>query len=209
MIGSWIRFDGNVRRTRIRVMMPAASTASRDRGHDGDDVGFLERGLLAFEEADVLLVDVDVDEAAELPALVDEPLLEPGELALEVGDHVVYRVAGGSHLGIALGGLAEWRRDSDRRHVASPFQLVCDFRFASAWSNADSDGLIATCADSFSYRASGVLSPLPVMQITMDSLRGMTPLSMSFLVVATVTPPAVSVKMPSVRASSSIPSMIS
>ena len=32
---------------------------------------------------------------------------------------------------------------------------------------------------------------------------------MSFLVAATVTPPAVSVKMPSVRASSSMPSTIS
>src|SRR5688500_20324159 len=104
MIGSWIRFDGNVRRTRIRVMMPAASAASGDGGHDGDDVGVLERGLLAFEEADVLLVDVDVDEAAELPAVVDEPLLEPGELALEGGDHVVYRLAGGPHLGIDIAG---------------------------------------------------------------------------------------------------------
>ena len=47
------------------------------------------------------------------------------------------------------------------------------------------------------------------MQITMDSSRGMTPVSISFWVAATVTPPAVSAKMPSVRASSSIPSMIS
>ena len=47
------------------------------------------------------------------------------------------------------------------------------------------------------------------MQITTDSPRGMTPVSISFLVAATVTPPAVSVKMPSVRASSSIASTIS
>ena len=47
------------------------------------------------------------------------------------------------------------------------------------------------------------------MQSTIDSSRGMTPRSISFLAAATVTPPAVSVKMPSVRASSSIPSTIS
>ena len=47
------------------------------------------------------------------------------------------------------------------------------------------------------------------MQITMGSSRGIRPASMSFLAAATVTPPAVSVKIPSVRASSCIPSMIS
>ena len=54
-----------------------------------------------------------------------------------------------------------------------------------------------------------VLRPLPVTQATMLSSLGMRPESISFLSTAMVTPPAVSVKMPSVRARSLMPSMIS
>src|SRR3990167_6402069 len=47
------------------------------------------------------------------------------------------------------------------------------------------------------------------MQMTQDSFFGITPFSINFLAVATVTPPAVSVKIPSVLARSFIPSIIS
>ena len=47
------------------------------------------------------------------------------------------------------------------------------------------------------------------MQMTIDSSRGIAPRSISCCVAATVTPPAGSVKMPSVSASSWMPSMIS
>src|SRR4030095_11296487 len=43
-----------------------------DGGHDGDVVTFLEHGGLAIEEANVFLVHVHVDEAAQLTSLVHE-----------------------------------------------------------------------------------------------------------------------------------------
>ena len=57
--------------------------------------------------------------------------------------------------------------------------------------------------------ASWVLRPWPVMQRTAPSSLGILPLSMSFLAQATVTPPAVSAKMPAYSASSLMPSTIS
>ena len=54
-----------------------------------------------------------------------------------------------------------------------------------------------------------VLRPLPVMQTTTGSSRPMRPSATSFRVAARVTPPAVSAKIPSVRARSSIASTIS
>jgi hypothetical protein len=50
---------------------------------------------------------------------------------------------------------------------------------------------------------------LPVTLMTIDSSRGMRPCWISFFVTATVVPPAGSVKMPSVRARSWMPSTIS
>src|SRR5216117_3356322 len=82
-MGSWIRFEGNVSRTRVRVIASTLLPTSRNGGHDRHRVAVLEGGLLAVHEADVFLVHVDVDEAAQLAALVHQPLLEPGELALE------------------------------------------------------------------------------------------------------------------------------
>ena len=57
--------------------------------------------------------------------------------------------------------------------------------------------------------ASAVFSPWPVMQRTTLSSGPILPLSTSFFAQATVTPPAVSAKIPSVSASSLMPSMIS
>lgn len=57
--------------------------------------------------------------------------------------------------------------------------------------------------------ASSVLRPSPVISSTVSASGSSRPDSMSFFVVATVTPPAVSAKTPSVRASSRMPSTIS
>ena len=57
--------------------------------------------------------------------------------------------------------------------------------------------------------ASWVLRPFPVTQMTSDSFRPIFPAWASFRATATVTPPAVSVKIPSVRANSLIASTIS
>src|SRR3989449_4943321 len=200
---------GNVSRTRMRGIVSTGSTAPGDGGNDRDLVAILERGLLRLEEPDVLLVHVDVDEAPQLARLVDEPFLQPGELALQVLHEALHRLTPRLDLGVALCERAEWGRDPyEHRHARSSY-TAWDLRSASARSKADSDGLMFTWASRRPWSASGVLRPLPVMQMTIDSVLWMTPVSMSFRVAATVTPPAVSVKMPSVRASKSIPSTIS
>src|SRR5439155_8225864 len=84
-----------------------ALPASRDGGDDGHLVPVLERRLAAGQEADVLLVHVDVDEAAELPRLLDEPLPEPRELALEVLDQLGHVLALGHDLARSAGDPAE------------------------------------------------------------------------------------------------------
>src|SRR4029450_22041 len=75
-----------------------ALPASRDGGHDRHGVASLQRGLGALEEADVLLVHVDIDEAAQLAALVEEPLAQSWELALEILDDGGHGVARGPGL---------------------------------------------------------------------------------------------------------------
>src|SRR2546422_11750648 len=108
-MGSWIRFEGNVSRTRVRVIASTLLPTSRDGGHDRHRAAVLEGGLLAGHEADVFLGHVDVDEAAQLAALVHQPLLEARELALEGGADAVHRAALGGHLSVALRALAQRR----------------------------------------------------------------------------------------------------
>src|SRR5262247_1103658 len=76
---------------------------ARNRGNDRHLVSLLERGLGALEEADVLLVDVDVDEAAQLAAVLHQPVPEPGVLALQHVDQVVNVGGVGLHFGGASG----------------------------------------------------------------------------------------------------------
>src|SRR4029450_9043209 len=57
--------------------------ASGDGGHDRQGGAGRRRGLGALEEADVLLVHVDIDEAAQLAAPVEEPLAQSREQASE------------------------------------------------------------------------------------------------------------------------------
>jgi hypothetical protein len=88
-----------------------------DGRDDGDLVALLERGGRALQEADVFLVDVDVDEAPELAAVLDQAILEPGELALQHLDQVADGAGVGLDLGRALGEGAERRGDADEnRH---------------------------------------------------------------------------------------------
>src|SRR4051812_33073817 len=65
-----------------RAMGWAASAAGDRREHD-DLVPVAQLRLQAAEEADVLVVDVDVDEPAQV-TVVEEPVLDAGVLGLEV-----------------------------------------------------------------------------------------------------------------------------
>src|SRR5260370_928680 len=87
--------------------------AGRDGRHDGDLVALLERRGGALQEPDVFLVDVDVDEAAQLAAVLDQALLEAGELALERLDQVGDGGGVGLDLGRALGEGAQRGRNAN------------------------------------------------------------------------------------------------
>src|SRR5207245_10810136 len=120
-------------------------------------------------------------EPPHLPCVVDQAFLQARVFPLEVSDEAVDRLALGLDLGAALREGAQWRGNPyEHRHSRSSYD-VCDLRSASARSKADSDGLIFTWASRRSCSASGVFRPLPVMQRTIDSSRGMTPRSISFL----------------------------
>src|SRR5437773_8123810 len=78
-----------------------APSASRHGGDDRELVAFPDRRLPRLEEPDVLVVDADAQKASDLSPLVQESLLEPGELTLQVEEHVVHGVASGLHLDLA------------------------------------------------------------------------------------------------------------
>src|SRR4030095_1934966 len=122
---------------------------ARDRGNDRHLVSLLERGLGALEEADVLLVDVDVDEAAQLAAVLHQPVPEPGVLALQHVDQVVNVGGVGLHFGGALGQRAKRGGNANQNGHSfllgsAAYATVLDSRSASARSNAASDGRVGT-----------------------------------------------------------------
>src|SRR6266852_3690164 len=127
MMGCCTSSEGKVSLTLARAMgsVPGApapgSPPSRDGGDDGDVIAGLEHRLVALEEADVLLVDIEVDEAAHLAALVHEALLEPGELLLQALDQAGDGVGLAFDLGLALRQRAQRRGDADEHgHGLSP-----------------------------------------------------------------------------------------
>src|SRR5262249_21096744 len=100
--------------TRSEIRTRVGSAPSRDGGYDRDLVTVLERGRPVVHEPDVFLVDVDVHEAPQLARLVHESLAEAGELALEVRDELVDRIAFGLHVGVAFGHAPQPTRDAHR-----------------------------------------------------------------------------------------------
>src|SRR5262245_5370326 len=102
------------------VRRARASATSRDRGNDRDLVAVLQSRLRSLQEADVLLVHVEVDEAPDRAVIIDEPLLEPGELAREIVDEVIDRAWLRLDLGIATREGAKRRGDAyQHRHQGS------------------------------------------------------------------------------------------
>src|SRR5512133_3710782 len=69
----------------VRDGARGSARAAGDGRQDDDLVAVAELGVEAADEADVLVVDVDVHEAAQL-AVLDEPILEPGVVGLQVVD---------------------------------------------------------------------------------------------------------------------------
>jgi hypothetical protein len=87
--------------------------AAGDRRDEHDFVAVLEDVGLAAEKADVFVVDVDVDEAAELAGVVLDLGGERGERAVDLGDQAgqVGGVAG--QLLLAIGVPDEGGREND------------------------------------------------------------------------------------------------
>src|SRR4051812_8937257 len=61
-------------------------SAARDRREDGHRVAVLDLGVQGPGEAHVLVVDVDVDEAVQLPLIGDQTVLDARVLAVQVVD---------------------------------------------------------------------------------------------------------------------------
>ena len=72
------------------------------------------------EEADVVVADVDVDEAAQLAGLVEDPAPDAGVVRVEVVEHLGEGAALGAHLGLTAGVGAQDGRDPDADAHGAP-----------------------------------------------------------------------------------------
>src|SRR3954447_7331931 len=173
-------------------------SAAGDGGNDRDLAAILDRGLQAVGEAYVVIVDVHVHEPAQLAGVVQHPALDARVRRVERVQHLAQRRAVGGHLGRALGvGPQDGRNPNAHTHCRPAF------------TKASYDAGMVTLGPTRSATASSVFSPSPELMITVSASGSSWPVAISFFSVATVTPPAVSAKTPSVRASSWIPSMTS
>src|SRR4051812_37411019 len=178
------------------------SPPAGDRRQDLHLAAVLDGGVEAVAEAHVLAVDVDVDEAAQGAVAVREAVAQVRVLAVERLEHGADGAALDRHRRRAAGRAAQLRGelDGDGHQTCAPL--------STAVSKASKRGSIS-CASNVPRTASSVLRPSPVMTSTTVSSRPMSPRSASLASVAVVTPPAVSVKMPVVSASSRMPARIS
>lgn len=82
------------------------SGAAGDGGHDRDLIVGLDRRVEAIDVTDVLVLDIDVDEAADLP-VIEELLTETGVLVDQRGEDLADGRAVGVDLAGAVGVLAQ------------------------------------------------------------------------------------------------------
>src|SRR5262249_11494609 len=176
-------------------------SSSRNRRHDRDLVAVLDRRVQVFQKPDVLVADEDVDESADRARVVADALFDAGIVFLEGGDHLGDGVTNRRDLFLVLGQLAQRGRNANGCHGHASL-------LARA-SNSLSDGPIRVGGSSREARGSVVLRPLPVTETTIDSVRGSFSSSSRRSAAASVTPPAVSAKMPSVWAKRRIAATIS
>src|SRR5215468_3087991 len=90
------------------------SAASRDGRDDRELVARLHRGVEVLEEADVLAVDEDVDEAPDLARLVADALPDAGIAPVEVGEKRGHVRAFGLH---GLGAARELAQGRGHSHL--------------------------------------------------------------------------------------------
>src|SRR5690348_3671167 len=200
--GAWRGAPAPPSRDLSRAERAAERSASGDSRQDRQLGAVLDRRGQAVEKADVLARDVDVDEAPQRAVVVIDAraqLVVADEQRLE---HLAHVCAVDLGLGLATGRGTKLRGnlDADRHQARTPAP--------SAASKAATVGAIEHVSN-VPRTASSVLRPSPVMTSTTRSSRSMSPRSASLRSTAVVTPPAVSVKIPVVWASSAMPSRIS
>src|SRR5713101_4517142 len=196
-------------KVRHRKLHPSGNRRNQEHA-----IAFFERAGFAAEETDVLIVEIDVEELAKLAAVVADVASDGREASREfvqgVGDCAGARVNFLRTVGEATEGSGDFDGDGHLR-CSSQFPFVAA---AARWvsrraSKASRRGAMASVAGNSAAIASVVLRPLPVMQTTVVSSGKMRPSRMSFSVTPAVTPPAVSVKIPSVSARSLMAATIS
>src|SRR5712664_2013072 len=200
---------------------PLELLGSAGNGRDEENaITFLEAAGFAPEEANVFFVEIDVEELANLTLIVAHvarKIGEPrGEFIQSLGDGggaTVYFWRAASKATERCRdfndyGHFQFSLDEISLYALAPAAVVpsCASRYAS---NASRRGAIASVAGNSAAMASVVFRPLPVMQTTVVSSGLMRFWAMSFCVTPAVTPPAVSVKMPSVSARSLMAATIS
>ena len=73
----------------------AAELSASDGGHNADFVAFLHGGILIVEKANVLVVQKDVDEAADVSLFITDALSEAGIRFVQTGENLRNRRAFG------------------------------------------------------------------------------------------------------------------
>src|SRR5690606_23945259 len=169
-------------------------SAAGDRRNDRHAGPVRGRGPEALLEAHVVVVDVDVDEAAQLALVVQDAGGDARVVLLQVLDDLGEGRPLGVHLGLSTRVGAQDGRDADGHTHARPA------------SRKESRLGRMVAVRPVPATASRVFRPSPVLRTTVVREGSSRPLSTSLRVTPTVTPPAVSAKMPSVRASSLIAS---
>src|SRR4051812_2146883 len=174
--------------------------AAGDGRHDRDLVAVLDRRIEVLEKPDVFVVGEDVDEAPHLAAVVADAFLDARVLRLEARDEGPDGRAAGGDLFLPLGQLAERRRNANGGHGGISFgSSYVRFHISS---KSDSRGPIRFGSGNFPTSGSCVFMPFPVTQMTTGpSSLPICPLSIRRIAAPSVTPPAVSAKIPSVSAS--------
>src|SRR4051794_30835436 len=188
----------------------AGASAAGDRRKDLNLVAVVELGFEPVLEADVLTADEDVDEPAQ-PSVLGDALTK----AVVLLEDSVERLTDGRpldlELALAAGRRSELGRDLDRdAHRPEIYRApVAATSGASTFASKESSVGSISLMEKPSRTASRVFKPSPVIQTTTRSSGSMSPRSASLASTATVTPPAVSVKMPVVSASRRMPARIS
>ena len=95
------------------IRREAIPVNSGNCGNDADLIAVFQRRLLVFQEADVFLVHIDVNETANFAFLIHETFLDAGVAALQFGDCFSDGCAVDFDEFLVVGQLAERSWDSD------------------------------------------------------------------------------------------------